>query len=321
MRLPGFSLLILLLLSRGEQLRAQSQKDISATLYFQHLSASLTGIEIWMLHKDSSGYLWMGTDQGLVRFDGLQIKRYPLPGNSAVLASALVHHIYGTGKGPFLLGTGTELLYYDPQSDSLKSFSHTAIQGLFRTGGQYVFPFYLDKKNNIWLYLGANGGVNTMDLQTGKLRFKTEHSDGYLFAPQPPFGNLNWVVSRMQMGIYLLYFNDDTLGRTKSFFNGRSKEEPATFIDQVYAESDTVLWLCADAGLIRLNPLTGKSRIFNTYRSRPVDANCLVPFGNLLLVGTAGCSWVRQERGCSFSTARPALSLPDIAIIWATPTA
>ncbi len=43
------------------------------------VTSKLSGIKVLMLAQDSSGYLWLGTDNGILKFDGVDYQTIPLP--------------------------------------------------------------------------------------------------------------------------------------------------------------------------------------------------------------------------------------------------
>ena len=65
--------------------------------------------------KDSLGYMWIGTSQGLNRYSGYQFKNY-----DKFLSSGVVDIISKNGN-LFILGSKGELLQYNYQQDSFAS--------------------------------------------------------------------------------------------------------------------------------------------------------------------------------------------------------
>src|SRR6478735_3022942 len=80
--------LILLLFPTGFFLFAQNKQP--AAFHFNHLGIKdgLPEGTITVLMQDSQGYFWMGTQNGLVRYDGYTIKKYNLFGNF-ILSNAI----------------------------------------------------------------------------------------------------------------------------------------------------------------------------------------------------------------------------------------
>ena len=285
---PRFLVLLFLAISgTGGKSLAQAPP----TLLFQHLRTEdgLSSNNVWALAKDSVGYLWAGTESGLSRFDGLHCQSYTYQeGKKGTLAGTNVHHILPAGGGNLWIGTQSGLSLYRRATNDFQSFFFRGARAK-KPQLQYVFPFFQDGAARLWLYLGARGMVATWNLLTGETDSVTNRSNGYLFAPQPPRTKLRYYITRLEKGIVVTWLKEGKPTVSKPFFTGAPGTGGASFIDQVVVQSDTLLWLCADAGLIRLNPVTGAHKTFAAFEGRPVDANCASLLNTrFLLVGTAG---------------------------------
>ena len=60
---------------------------------------------IYSMAQDQQGYLWLGTNEGLVRFDGIEFKVFP-SADIAGLASGEMWSLYPARSGVLWLGTG-----------------------------------------------------------------------------------------------------------------------------------------------------------------------------------------------------------------------
>ena len=289
MRLRFLHLCMLLLLTSSTTTKSSAQSP--PTLLFQHLRTEdgLSSNNVWALAKDSRGYLWAGTESGLTRFDGMHCQSYThQTGKSATLAGTNVHHILPAAEGNLWIGTQSGLSLYRRATNDFKSFYFKGM-GAKGPQPQYVFPFFQDNTARLWLYLGARGIVATWNLLTGKVDSVTAKSSGYLFAAQLPNTELRYYTTRLEKGIVVTWLKGGKPIAFRTFFIGTPGAGPASFIDQVVTQSDTLLWLCADAGLVALNPISGNYKIFAAFEGRPVDANCMALFNTrFLLVGTAG---------------------------------
>jgi signal transduction histidine kinase/ligand-binding sensor domain-containing protein len=100
---------------------AQYQKPYFNTLSVQD---GLPEANIVSKLEDANGYLWLGTQNGLVRYDGYQIKNYPFyDENNQQKASLTIHKIFQDKKGmiwAFTLDSG--FFYYENKSDTFKNF-------------------------------------------------------------------------------------------------------------------------------------------------------------------------------------------------------
>lgn len=282
---------------------ASAQDAARPTLAFRHLSTAggLSSNAVWALCKDSYGYLWAGTENGLNRFDGLTCKAYfHHSGEAKSISGSYVHQLLPDTGGDVWAGTQSGLSRYQRSTDDFRNYTFPGAKGS-AAQPQYAFPFFVDDARRLWLYLGAKGAVFTYTPGSGKLDPVSGISNGYLFAQQPLYTPLRSYITRAEKGIYISGVEDGKLRSTRPFFTASNAGQPVTFIDQVLSESDTLLWLCADAGLIALNPQNGRYSIYNSYAGRPVDANCIAALdARTLLIGTAGeglllFDWVQKK--------------------------
>ena len=66
----------------------------------------LTGSTVWALAQDPAGYLWLGTDVGLFRFDGVRFSRFTSFG-PAQLTDAPIRALRVTRDGSLWVGFGS----------------------------------------------------------------------------------------------------------------------------------------------------------------------------------------------------------------------
>ncbi|WP_432381519.1 ligand-binding sensor domain-containing protein [Duganella sp. P38] len=131
------------------------------TLRFQHLGVEqgLTQESVTSLQQDKHGYMWIGTQAGLNRFDGYRITTFKNdPANPRSLQDNYIQTIYEDGSGQLWVGSKGGLDRYDPAS---KGFTHVlskvSVLGMLGDGGQ-----------GLWLVTGE--GLQHLDLRSGELR-------------------------------------------------------------------------------------------------------------------------------------------------------
>src|SRR5262245_19415416 len=66
----------------------------------------LTGSTVWALAQDAAGYLWLGTDVGLFRFDGVRFNRFTSFGPTQ-LTDAPIRALRVTRDGSLWVGFGS----------------------------------------------------------------------------------------------------------------------------------------------------------------------------------------------------------------------
>jgi signal transduction histidine kinase/ligand-binding sensor domain-containing protein len=69
------------------------------------LDDGLPSLRVWAIAEDAAGYLWLGTDDGLVRFDGVRFRRWtPIEGRP--IQKGAVIKIFSARDGSIWLGQG-----------------------------------------------------------------------------------------------------------------------------------------------------------------------------------------------------------------------
>lgn len=237
-------------------------------LHFRHLDYSngLSDPAIQSLHSDKFGFLWIGTHNGLNRFDGVNCmdfnSLYDLQGN-------ILTRIYESPDGDIYLGTQKGLSRYNYDEGSFSYYNYPPYQYY------YAFPFYAGEK--VWC--NAMGGIYLVD---STFHLLTDKTNGRSYVGGTREGRLEWFITNAShSGLFVHYMNEDyTIRESRAFF----REAYKAVVTDVYVSSDSVAWIAADKGLIRLNPHTGEYKVHEF----GVSINCLFPYKDYLFVGTNG---------------------------------
>ena len=81
--------------------------------------------EVRCIHQDKSGFLWIGTQDGLNRYDGYEFKKYaksPFDKNS--LCNDRINVITENSKGNLWIGTDDGLDLFNIQKNNFTNFNH-----------------------------------------------------------------------------------------------------------------------------------------------------------------------------------------------------
>ena len=118
----------------------------TSSLTFRRITAKegLSGRIVFTICQDNEGYVWIGTDSGLDRYDGYNIVSYfhdNLDKNS--VCNSCVTYIYESRDGRLWIGTSDGLCTYDKASDSFLT-----IEG---TSSMYVRQISEDNKGCLWV--------------------------------------------------------------------------------------------------------------------------------------------------------------------------
>src|SRR5436190_9819736 len=117
-------LLILILLAIDSACFAQFEK-FSSELFFNRYSTDngLSQASANAIIKDSKGFMWFGTDDGLDRFDGNQFRIYKkIAGDSTSIIGNSIRTLWEDSLSRIWIGTSEGLSIYDRHLEKFTSF-------------------------------------------------------------------------------------------------------------------------------------------------------------------------------------------------------
>ena len=164
MRPAGCGLLAACVLALSLPCHAEGQR-----LRFGHLSVEDVLSNAWVhsILKDSRGFLWFGTQDGLNRYDGAGIKIYRHePLDSSSLPSSVAAVVFEDSRKRLWIGSGwghAGLALYDREHDRFKSYLPNPGQTL----GNDVRAMVEDRQGQLWL--GTDNGIARFDPEKGAM--------------------------------------------------------------------------------------------------------------------------------------------------------
>ncbi len=284
---------------------------------FDRLSVEdgLSHSSVWTLYQDSVGFLWLGTRDGLNRFDGYGFKVYRHdPADPGSISESEVLAILEDRRGDLWIGTRGgglnrflraeerfERFRHDPADP--ESLSHDVVEALLEDSG-----------GRLWI--GTGGGLNRLDPAArrparlgpgGRRPFRFQR---FLHDPENP-GSLSadavWELYQDRRGDLwvgtekgLNRFLPDAGGGAGTFVRYRhDPADPASLghdsVGPMVEDAAGRLWIGHAGGLDRLDHDTG---VFEHFRHRPGDGSSLGPGTVLSLhADRSGELWVGTHPG------------------------
>jgi signal transduction histidine kinase len=138
--------------------------------------------------QDTFGYIWIATDRGLARFDGIEFKNYGIEDG---LKDLSVLKIEKGNYNQIWASTNSKGFYvYDPNIDKLKTYAYNSLLATRTPNNPNLPYFYIDKSN-------------TLHFQDGNTGYSFISQEGKFVSPfkEKPF---NWVGATSLGGKYLL---------------------------------------------------------------------------------------------------------------------
>lgn len=160
----------LLLLCNSLCIWAKPSVFEDGNLYFSKIGQAddIPGRIVTAMAQDATGFIWIASQQGLVKYDGYRFHEYHYNANNTKsLAGDDVRSLWAAGDGSLWVGTFSEgLSMYDPATDQFRNYSYdsTAEIGLSH---YHIIAVEGDNKGNLWI--GTDAGLDHLDIASGAI--------------------------------------------------------------------------------------------------------------------------------------------------------
>jgi signal transduction histidine kinase/ligand-binding sensor domain-containing protein/DNA-binding NarL/FixJ family response regulator len=247
------------------------------------------------IYGDRNGGVWIGTyNGGLDQFEPMSGKfvhyRHD-PNNPRSLDSDRVYSIYQDRSGTLWAGTAVGINRLDRKSGLFERFSRDSIvpQG----SAQPLYSFLEDRAGRFWFGIGGFGGWTALlDRSTGATTV-VEHEGG-LSMLEDRSGNL-WLDSNV--GLEKVDSGGKVHKVPVSLSSSAGGPEPVQ-VNYLHEDSEGILWLATETGLVRLDPKTEKYTTYTTREGLPDNVvQCILP-------DQSGNLWVSTNNGLSIFNPR-----------------
>lgn len=244
----------------------------------QNYRATLLGTEeglsqgsVYAMHKDTRGYVWIGTQDGLNRYDGSQVEIYrQKTGQKGSLRGRFVNRIVESPDGKLWVGTEDALNLYDRRANHFSQVFSTNAKG--QEEMTHITPF-LATKSEVWYWSKLEGIVKYNPVTKSKTTiFKAFSFDITHFVNQHDifFDKQGQLWLKANSGVVCF----DTLTREASYYfsdNPHNKTgKPTTFIE-VVMDTKGILWFGTQNGFIRFDPHNQHYKLFLEANGRRLD--------------------------------------------------
>jgi len=273
-------------------------------LRFEHLTSAdgISQSEVYSILEDSRGFMWIGTLDGLNRFDGYKIEIFNTDRNDPnSLSNNTIRSLKEDQFGRIWIGTDDGLNYYDPATELIHQVKINSLLLSISVWSLFIQDNYLLVGTEDGLYTTLISGSDLESIESGfhKIKFFSKNQNAHPLVRSiipSKYGGL-WIqtfnnISRVAFQEYsdeLVVIEDLPL----SFFGNQT-----TAIE----DSSGNLWIASTIdGLARYNPETMETMLFTDGKTgySPISNKC-----SALSIDREGNLWVGTlDRGINFASA------------------
>jgi ligand-binding sensor domain-containing protein/signal transduction histidine kinase len=271
-------------------------------LQFKHLTAEDGLSHSWVraILQDRQGYMWLGTNAGLNRYDGYKFRIYRHErGKPHSLLNASINCLFQDTKGRLWIGHEAGFSLYRPATDDFENFttSTSAEPGvtILPALGTNIRCIVQDVFGDLWL--ASNAGLMLFHPDTKRL-------DAYRHDPKNPssLGNndVRFIIRDDKGTLWLTVANglnrfDRVTHRFRQYAvsPGRSINPTQLAIDRF-----DYLWVGTDDGLCRLDLNQAEEPALQCFRHDRADPESLASdYSRVVFTDRDGQVWIGTENG------------------------
>ncbi len=267
-----------------------------------NIESGLSQTAVQCLLQDSYGFIWVGTQDGLNRFDGYSFITYRNnPLDTTTLANNYINSICEDREGNLWIGTWNGLSYFNRRDEVFKNYFHNPYKENSISDNR-VFKVFQDRHGVIWVKTIA--ALDKFDPTNDSFIRYPHYSDIFSFSSENNdfdiFEDSNdrlWVGTKEGLMLF-----DRYLGLFKRYFHDPSNKSSLSSnrIKKIFEDSDQNIWIATSNGLNLFQP---KTESFIRFQHNPNDPKSLPDNTvNTIYQDKMGTLWVGTELGiCSFN--------------------
>ena len=254
------------------------------------LTEGLSQIHVTEIYLHSTGYLWIGTQDGLNRYDGHKFKIYRnQPFDSVSLISNYILDIEEDLSGNLWIATNQGLSMFDPVSETFKNFENDP-EDEHSISANMIYDILIDVEGGIWAQ--TINSLEEYDAATESFKHHIPHFDPENFlAGREYFSQLvdskgrHWVSTKDGLQLF-----DQETGLFSNVITYELEKDNQFLIKALHEDPGGLIWFGTTDGLYIFNENDG------SITKRGVTNN-ISPSVNTILQVSEDNLWLGTEKG------------------------
>jgi signal transduction histidine kinase/CheY-like chemotaxis protein/ligand-binding sensor domain-containing protein len=271
--------------------------NVQAQRAFKFKTIKLEDNHIRCILQDKRGFMWFGTFDGLVKYDGNKLVIYKnTVGDSTSINGNWITDILEDHEGYIWIATYDGLSRYDRVTDSFQQFK--AGRSPYNIPGNNVEDIYEDRAGNLWI--GTNLGICRIDKKrTGTIRYIHDRNNpaslvsNEILTMQEDNEGYMWIGTAkglekldVSKGIFTHYQLNSSVNESLS----------GEFVRDLFLDREGDLWIATKGGGVNL--FDRKTGTFTHYRHEPGNKYSLSNNEAMVISQDAeGRIWIGTENG------------------------
>lgn len=229
----------------------------SNDLCFRHFSVEdgLSSNSVRALMQDKYGFLWIGTDEGLNRYDGTTVKLYRLKDRGA---NEAISSLYST-LNKIWIGTDEGIYIYDYETEDIMPFVLATSKNIhIETNTNHIVE---DKDKNLW-FTTVGQGIFKYNIITNHLeQYEFKNANGLMASVLVDSENQIWAITNWgNSGLFKLNKAENKFETFPlSYESGKHDSNALVMLE----DSEHTLWLGTwECGLQKIDKYSGKATTY-----------------------------------------------------------
>lgn len=297
-----------------------SSQNLAAGLQHLTIKDGLSNNHVLSFLQDHNGFMWIGTHDGLNKYDGYKFSVYKKSETDTnSISDNIVRALAEDKKGNIWIGTNNGgLIRFNPKNERFKNFIFNPTSPNSNVMNSSINNITIDSEGNIWMIIGVDGLLkfnpinNKFTLYTNIPNDSTSLGDNFLACLH--INSKKELMVGSETGLSIYNSEHDNFENIYFTYNGVGSIRINSII-QINSDKDEIYWLASSVGIIEYNRTSGKYNIHRTTESGSNEfmfnnfLNAVESSNNNLWIGSYNGIYIFNTKSKSFYPNNYALNI------------